>query len=139
MQITQVNPHLHFSGQCETAFKFYEQCFGGKIEYMSTHAGTPVETHVAPEWRNKILHAALRVGGGILMGCDVPPDHYQKPKGFSVSLQMKDRAEAERVFNALAEEGSVQMQFQQTFWSQGFGMLVDRFGIPWMVNSEQPS
>jgi PhnB protein len=137
MQITQVNPHLHFNGQCETAFKFYEQCFGGKIEYMSAHAGTPVEAHVPPEWRDKILHATLRVGGGILMGCDVPPDHYQQPKGFSVSIQTKDPADAERIFNVLAENGKIGMPLQQTFWSVRFGMLVDRFGIPWMINCEQ--
>src|SRR5438552_13634706 len=105
----QLNPYLLFNGQCEEAFKFYAQCLGGKIEAMMTHAGTPAEAHVPAEWRNKIMHARLVVGGEVLMGSDVPPDRYEEPKGFSVSLQIKDPAEAERVFHALAEKGAVRM------------------------------
>jgi len=133
----QINPYLTFNGQCETAFKFYEKCLGGKIEAMITHAGTPAEAHVPAEWRNKIMHARLNVSGGILMGSDAPPDHSKTPQGFSVSLQFKDAKEAERVFHALAEGGKVSMPLQQTFWAVRFGMLADRFGIPWMINCEQ--
>ena len=133
----QLNPYLLFNGQCEAAFKFYAQVLGGKIDGMLTHAGTPAEQQVPAEWRDKILHARLTVGDEVLMASDAPPDHYEPPKGFSVSIQVKDKADAERIFNALAENGKVQMPFQQTFWSVGFGMLVDRFGIPWMVNCEQ--
>ena len=132
----QLNPYLTFNGQCETAFKFYEKCLGGKIEAMFRHAGTPAEQHVPPEWRDKIMHARLAVNGQVLMGSDAPPDHYKEPKGFSVSLQFKDVKEAERVFNALAENGKVGMPLQQTFWAARFGTLVDRFGIPWMINGE---
>ena len=133
----QINPYLLFNGQCEAAFKFYEQCLGGKIEAMMTHAGTPAEAHVPPEWRNKILHARLVVGDQILMASDAPPDRYALPNGFSVSIQLKDTAEGERIFNALAENGKVRMPFEKTFWAARFGMLVDRFGIPWMINCEQ--
>lgn len=132
----QLNPYLTFNGQCETAFKFYEQCLGGKIEAMVRHTGTPAEQHVPPEWREKIMHARLAVNGEVLMGSDAPPDHYKEPKGFSVSLQFKDIKEAERVFHALAESGKVGMPLQQTFWAARFGTLVDRFGIPWMINGE---
>jgi len=132
----QLNPYLTFNGQCETAFKFYEQCLGGKIEAMFRHTGTPAEQHVPPEWREKIMHARLAVNGEVLMGSDAPPDHYKEPKGFSVSLQFKDIKEAERVFHALAENGKVGMPLQQTFWAARFGTLVDRFGIPWMINCE---
>jgi len=132
----QLNPYLTFNGQCETAFKFYETCLGGKIEAMFRHTGTPAEQHVPPEWRDKIMHARLAVNGQVLMGSDAPPDHYKEPKGFSVSLQFKDVKEAERVFNALAENGKVGMPLQQTFWAARFGTLVDRFGIPWMINGE---
>ena len=134
----QLNPYLTFNGQCEAAFKFYEQCLGGKIEMMMPHAGTPAEEHVPVEWRNKIMHARLAVGDGVLMGSDALPDHYEKPRGFSVSLQIKDPAQAERVFHELAEGGAVQMPIQPTFWAERFGMLVDRFGIPWMVNCDKP-
>jgi PhnB protein len=133
----QLSPYLIFNGQCEAAFKFYEECLGGKIEAMFTYAGTPVEEHVPPEWRHKILHARLIVGDRVLMGCDAPPGRYKEPEGFSVSLEIKDPADAERIFNALAENGSVEMPLQKTFWSACFGMAVDRFGIPWMINCEQ--
>lgn len=79
----------------------------------------------------------LTVGDDVLMGSDAPPDHYQKPQGFSVSLQIREPAQAERVFHALADEGAVRMPIQQTFWAARFGMLVDRYGIPWMINCEQ--
>lgn len=133
----QLNPHLHFNGECEAAFKFYEQCLGGKITFMMPHEGTPIADQVPAEWRNKILHASLKVGDEVLMGADAPPDHYQKPQGFSVTLGMKDPAEAERIFHALAENGTVQMPLQETFWAARFGMLIDRFGIPWMINCGQ--
>src|ERR1043166_175202 len=102
----ELNSYLTFNGQCEAAFKFYEQCLGGKIEAMMTHAGTPAEEHVPPEWRNKILHARLIVGKDVLMGSDAPPERYQEPKGFSVSLQLKNPVDGERIFQALAENGT---------------------------------
>ncbi len=82
------------------------------------------------------MHARLTVGDQVLMGSDAPPGHYKEPAGFSVSIQIKDRAEAEGIFNKLAANGKVQMPFQKTFWAAGFGMCVDQFGMPWMVNSE---
>ena len=133
----QLNPYLFFNGQCEAAFKFYEQCLGGKIVAMFSHAGTPAEGHVPANWRDKIMHARMLVGDEALMGSDAPPEHYEQTKGFSVSLSIDDPAQAERVFNALAEKGTVKMPFQRTFWAVGFGMLVDRFGIPWMINCEK--
>jgi len=84
------------------------------------------------------MHASLNLGGGvILMGSDPPPGRYQAPQGFSVSLGIKDPVETERIFNELAQDGNVQMPVQKTFWSERFGMVVDRFGIPWMLNCEQ--
>ena len=133
----QLNPYLFFNGQCEAAFKFYERCLGGKIDAMMPHAGTPAEEHAPPEWRDKILHARLVVNGEALMGSDAPPGHYQKPQGFSVAIQVKDPAEAERIFKALSEKGAIQMPLSETFFAVRFGMLVDQFGIPWMVNCEK--
>ena len=135
----QLNPYLLFNGQCEAAFKFYEKCLGGKIEAMLTHEGTPAEQDVPPEWRKKILHARLTVGDQVLMASDAPPERYEKPQGFSVSLNVNTPAEAERIFHALAEKGKVQMPLAQTFWAIRFGMCVDQFGIPWMVNCEKDS
>ena len=132
----QFNCYLVFNGQCEAAFRFYEQALGGKIEAMIAHAGTPAEQHVPPEMRDKIIHARLNAGGGILMGCDAPDNQYKTPEGFSVQIPVADPAEAERIFQALAENGSIRMPMQKTFWAARFGMLVDRFGIPWMVNCD---
>lgn len=132
----QLNSYLFFNGQCEAAFKFYEQCLGGKIDAMLTHAGTPAEGQVPANWRDKIMHARLVVGDKVLMGSDAPPEHFQQPQGFSIALGVDEPAEAERIFNALADNGTVRMPIQQTFWALRFGMLVDRFGIPWMINCE---
>jgi PhnB protein len=133
----QLNTYLTFNGQCEEAFKFYAQVLGGKIEAMMPHAGTPAEEFASPEWRDKILHARMSVGDQVLMASDAPAGRYEQPKGFYVNIGINDPAEAERIFNALAEGGTIQMPFGETFWAVRFGMLVDRFGIPWMVNCEK--
>jgi PhnB protein len=130
----RLNPHLQFEGRCEEAFKFYETCLGGKITFMMRYAETPAGDQVLPEWRDKVIHATIAVGDYMLQGADAPPEQYQKPQGFSVNLNLPDLAKAEGVFNALAENGTVKMKFQETFWTRGFGMLTDRFGIPWMIN-----
>ncbi|MGH7907406.1 MAG: VOC family protein [Candidatus Binataceae bacterium] len=129
----QLNPYLFFNGQCEAAFKFYEKVLGGKIEAMMPHEGTPAADQVAAEWRGKIIHARLSVGDKLLMGSDAPPDHYEKMQGFSVTLGIGSPTDAERIFNALAERGTVRMPFQKTFFAERFGMTVDQFGTPWMI------
>ena len=134
----QVNPYLLFNGQCEAAFKFYEELLGGTIEVLFRYEGSPMAEHIPADWRNKIMHARLNIGGQTLMGSDPPAGRYEAPKGFSVSLTVKDPAEAERIFHALAVNADVQMPIQETFWAVRFGMLVDQFGIPWMINCEKP-
>ena len=133
----QLNPYLNFNGQCEAAFKFYERCLGGKIEMMMTHANSPMAEQTPPDWRNKIMHARLVIGDKVLMGSDAPPQFFETPKGFSVSISVDTEAEADRIFNALSEKATVRMPIQETFWARRFGMLVDQFGIPWMVNCER--
>jgi PhnB protein len=132
----QLNPYLYFNGNCEAAFKFYEQHLGGKIEAMMTHAGTPAEAQTPPEWRDKILHARMTVGGTVLMASDAPPGRYQAPQGFSVSLNLKDDAEADRIFEAMSKNGTVIMPIQKTFWATRFAMFTDSFGVPWMINCD---
>lgn len=134
----QLNSYLTFNGRCEEAFKLYAECLGGQIEAMITHVGTPAEAHTPPEWRDKIMHARLKVGNSILMGSDAPPDRYQAPKGSytHIGLTDADPQEAERIFHTLAEGGVIQMPIGKTFWAIRFGMLVDKFGIPWMVMLE---
>ena len=132
-----LNPHLTFSGQCETAFKFYERCFGGKIVTMLTYGNSPMAEQTPQEWRDKILHATLRVGDHVLMGADILAEQYEPARGFSVVLGIDDPVDAERIFQALAENGTVRMPIGTTFWAVCFGMLIDQFGIPWAINCEQ--
>jgi PhnB protein len=130
----QVTPYLNFNGDCEAAFRFYERVLGGKIEAMMTHGESPIAGEVPPTWHNRILHARLVVGDTVLMASDSPPEMYQQPQGLYVSIGLQDAADGERIFHALAEGGSVTMAFEKTFWAERFGMLVDRYGIPWMIN-----
>ena len=132
----ELSPYLIFNGDCEEALKFYEQTLGGKIEALMKFAGSPAAEHAPPEWGEKVLHATIKFDGNVLMASDAPPGHYAKPQGISVSIGLNDRDRGERIFNALAQGGTVQMPFEKTFWASGFGMCTDRFGIPWMVNCE---
>lgn len=131
-----LNTYLTFNGQCEAAFKFYEQCLGGRFVAMFTHAGNPAASQMPAEWQGKIMHACLKVGDDKLMGSDVPPDHYKPSKGFTVNIAVEQTAEAERIFRALSENGTVGMPIQKTFWAERWGMVTDQYGIPWMVNCE---
>ena len=138
MSNMNLNPQigLSFDGRCEAAFKFYERCLNGKIEYLLRWGESPMAKDSPPETHGLIMHSTLAVGNSQIMCADSPPNHYQKPTGMNVSLHVKDKAEGERLFKALSESGNVIMPFAETFWSPGFGMCVDRFGIPWMINTE---
>jgi PhnB protein len=133
-----LNTYLFFDGNCEEAFKFYEKLLGGKIVAMMPHEGTPAESGVSPEWRKKILHACMNVAGTMLMASDSPPEHSQKPQGFYVNIGVKTPQEAERIFKALEQGGKTIMAMAETFWAVRFGMVIDRFGTPWMVNCAKP-
>jgi PhnB protein len=134
--IVEVNAYLNFNGNCEEAFKFYEKHLGGKIETIHTFAGSPMEDQLPPEERNKVMHIRMKVGATILMGSDGPGGRYQTPQGFFVSLNVKDVAEAEKVYAALSADGKILMAMQQTFWAKRFAMFTDKFGTPWMINCE---
>lgn len=133
----QFHAYLTFNGQCREAFTFYHEVLGGEIEAMMTNADMPPGEEMSEEWRNLIIHACLVVDGAMLMASDAPSHMYEKPQGMSVSIQLTDTTEAERIFHALAEGGQVRMPIEKTFWAERFGMVVDRFGIPWMINCGQ--
>ena len=134
----QANIYLFFNGNCEEAFKYYAKVTGGTIEAMMPHKGTPAEQQTAPEWREKILYACLKIGDTAIMASDAPPGRQQKAGGFAVSLGVDTPAEAERIFKALSEGGSAPvMPMGPTFFAVRFGMVTDRFGIPWMVVCEK--
>jgi len=132
----QVNPYLSFNGQCEAAFKVYEQCLGGQLGPIFRYAGSPMDGQVPADWQDKVMHGSVTVGGQVLMGGDVSPDRYEQPKGFSLSVQITSTTEAERIFEELSKDGTIVMPLEKTFWAARFGMLVDRFGIPWLINCE---
>jgi PhnB protein len=133
----QMNAYLSFRGECEAAFKFYEQCLDGKLGEIFRYAGTPLADQVPADWQNKVMHGSVTIGDQVLMGGDVAPDRYERPKGFSLSLQIKSTAQAERIFALLAADGTVVMPLEKTFWAARFGMVIDRFGVPWLINCEE--
>jgi PhnB protein len=133
-----VNPYLGFAGNCREAFEFYAKTLGGKIDAMMTHAESPMADQTPADWRGKIMHARLSLGDQVLMAGDMRPDHYEKPVGFSVSVSLDTAKEAERVFAAFSQGGTVGMPLQETFFAERFGIVTDRFGTPWMVNCLKP-
>lgn len=132
----KLNPYLNFNGECADALKFYEQALGGKVVFSMTWGEMSGAEQFPAETHKLIMHATLNVGDDTIMCADSPPGEYKQPTGMNVSIHVKDVPEGERIFQTLSEGGNVTMPFQKTFWSPGFGMCVDRFGIPWMVNCE---
>ena len=130
-------PYLTFDGNCEAAFLFYEQVFGGKIEDKMTWGSSPVETPVSDEWHEKVMHMSIQIGDRTIMGSDNPPNYFKQPQGMSVSVQADSAQAAEQIFSALAKNGRVQMDMEKTFWAERFGMVTDQFGIPWMINCDK--
>jgi PhnB protein len=131
-----INPYLIFNGNCAEAMRFYERTLGGKLEMM-THGQSPIADQIPPGSADRILHARLAFDGGVLMASDgMVSDSYKGMHGFSVSVIYPTAAEAKRVFDALAKGGKVTMPLDKTFWAEAFGMLVDRFGTPWIINGK---
>src|SRR5690606_31076271 len=133
----QVSPYLLCNGNCAEALRFYEQVLGGTLTALQTYGESPAREQVAPELHDKVVHACLDLNGMLVMASDNAMG-YEKTQGFAVSIGVKSTAEGRRIFDALANGGEVTMPFSETFWSPGFGMVTDRFGTPWMVNSVTP-
>ena len=110
--------------------------FGKKPNMGWSFGESPAKEHTDPAWHGKLIHTELTVGAFVIMGSDAPPPHYARPQGVSVSLSVPKEADAKRIFEALVQGGAVTMPFSKTFWSPGFGMGADRFGIPWIVNTD---
>lgn len=130
----RINPYLTYNGQCKEAFKFYEQVLGGKITIMMTWGESAMAAEAGPDLQGKILHATFSFDDQMLQGGDTMPARYQRPQGVSIALHLADVDRAHTIFDALAAGGLVQMPMQQTFWARRFGMVTDRFGIPWIIN-----
>ncbi|MBI5279099.1 MAG: VOC family protein [Burkholderiales bacterium] len=135
----QIESYLFFGGNCEEALKFYAQALGGRIVDLHRYAGTPMDNADLPaHWRDKVMHATFEADGARFMASDAmpgqPAPHHS---GFSMSVNLpKDKARAKQLFEALGAGGAVTMPFAPTFWGAHFGMLKDRYGVPWMVNCD---
>lgn len=136
--MTQAIAYLSFNGNCAEAMRFYEQALGGTLEVLMSGADSPLAAQIPAASAHRILHGRLVLpGGGMLFGGDCP-EHmpYQGIQGVSIAVDYASTDQAEAVFNALAVGGRVTMPMQPAFWAKRWGMLVDRFGTPWIVNGE---
>jgi len=134
-----LNPYVFFDGDCEEAMHFYERVFKVKLETLMYETEAPGARPPAGK-KPAVMHARLPLYGGALMASDWMADRtFEKKQGFYVSLICPDVKEARRVFDAFAEQGQVNMPFEKTFWAEGFGMVIDRYGTPWMVNGPEKS
>ena len=129
----QVQPYLFFDGRCEEAVEFYQRALGAKVEMLLRFKDAPESGHTPAGAENKVMHCSLRIGEATVMASDGHCHGKPSFQGFGLSLTAADVAEAERLFNTLADGGKVNQPLVETFFSPRFGMVADRFGVPWMV------
>jgi len=130
-----LDTYLFFNGQCAEAMRSYERTLGGRLEAVMTYGESPEPQQCPAGAEGLVMHASMKLGDRTLMASDVPPSMGPKPMaGFALSLAYDSTEEARRIFDALAQGGSVTMPMTKTFWADSFGMLVDRFGTAWMVS-----
>ena len=134
----KLHTYLNYGGNCEQAFRFYEQHLGGKITTMMRHGEMPNSTDLPPERKNDILHARVIIGDAVIMGADIPPDRFQPMRSAYLSLHVDSIAEAERTYALLSSGGEIFMPMEETFFAFRFAMLRDKFGTSWMILNERP-
>jgi PhnB protein len=137
----EIQPYVFFDGRCEQALSFYADTLGAEVMLKMQYKDAPPDANrpADPKNDNKIMHASVKIGSSILMMSDDCMSEDVTPNGYRLSLTADDLAHGEKLFNALAEAGTVNMPWQPTFWSKGFGMVTDKFGIGWMVPIPQGS
>lgn len=134
----KLTTYLNFGGNCEEAFKFYEQHLGGRINFLMRHREVPGGSPAPDHWKEKVLHADLALGGTSLLGADVSPDRFQPMRSAYMTLTFDTSAEADRVYELLKEGGDIFMPMDETFFAHRFAMLRDRFGVSWMLLHPKP-
>lgn len=134
----KLNTYLNYGGNCQQAFRFYEEHLGGHITMMLTHGQQPNPGGTPPEWKDSIMYARMEIGDTELMGSDVPPDRFQPMRSAYLSLTVDSTEEAERIYALLSEGGQIFMPMEETFFAFRFAMLRDRFGTSWMILHERP-
>lgn len=134
----KLNTYLNYGGNCAEAFRFYEKHLGGKITMMMTHGENPAPSSIPPEWKDKVLHARIEIGGTDLLGADIPADRFQPMRSAYLTLTLDSVEEAERIYALLTEGGQIFMKMEETFFAKRFAMLRDRFGTSWMLLQSDP-
>jgi len=129
----QIQPYLFFDGRCEEAIEFYRKKLGASVTAIMRFKDSPDPKMSPPGAGDKVMHAAFKIGDSTVLVSDGQCQGQATFQGFSLSLTVRDEAEAERIFKALGEGGQVQMPLAKTFFSARFGMVADRFGVGWMV------
>ena len=132
-----LNPYLNFNHQCEEALTFYAKALGGKLDMLMRYGESPMSNEVPKDRHQWVMHAQISIGSQIIMGADALPEFCKgnvAAGNVALTLNYDTAEEATRVFDALAEGGSVDMPIGPTFWAQAFGALTDKFGIPWLIN-----
>jgi PhnB protein len=128
----KLNTYINYKGNCREAFQFYEKHLGGKITLLSTFNDLPDKSHIPAEnWENKVLHAQIEIGNGILMGADIPTS--ETMRSAYITLSVPDEDETERIYNLLTDGGQIFMKMGKTFFASRFAMLRDKFGTNWML------
>jgi PhnB protein len=129
----QLHTYLNYGGNCEAAFRFYEEHLGGKVTMLMRHGEMPNPGNVAPGWHDKVLHARMSLGGTELLGADIPADRFQPMRSAYLTLTLDTVAECERLYALLTDGGEIFMKMEETFFAKRFAMLRDRFGTSWML------
>ncbi|MCC2643194.1 MAG: hypothetical protein K0S45_3607 [Nitrospira sp.] len=129
-----IQPYIFFDGRCEEAAEFYRHALGAEVTALVRFKDSPDPGMCPAEDGNKVMHMSLRIGETTLLASDGRCEGKPSFQGFSLSLTVAGEADAERLFGALAEGGKVQMPLAKTFFSPSFGMVTDRFGVPWMIH-----
>ena len=130
----KLSVYLNYAGNCEQAFKFYEQHLGARIVSMQRHGEQP-DSRVPPDWKTAILHARMELGDTVVMGADVPGSEPMRSAYLTLSLGSPE--EAERIYALLVDGGQIFMKMEETFFAKRFAMLRDKFGTSWMLLCEQ--
>ena len=132
----QLHTYLNYGGNCEQAFRFYEQHLGGHITMLMRHGDQPTPSDAPADWNGKVLHARMNLGGTELLGADIPG--YEPMRSAYLSLAVTSDDEAERIYGHLSEDGQLFMPMQETFFASRFAMLRDKFGTSWMLVHMKP-
>lgn len=132
----RISTHLCFDGQCREAIQLYQRTLGGTIQTMLTYGESPMASSTDPRWHDRIVHATLVLDKVELTGVDMVPGSYHRPQGFFVTLTVDGVVRAKEIFVALSQGGAIHVPFERTFWSPGFGVLTDRFSVPWEINTD---